>query len=194
MAVTRADGRSLAGRRLAAYLLDWLAGLVGGWLLVLFAGVILLLASDLDRRDPPAAALYAALIVLSAWLPLWLIASALAWSCWGATPGMLALGIAVVKQDGTAPGVFRAAWRALALLLFSLPLLISPLLLAAAASYGGTGPPVAAAPLALLVILSAAACGTAFVSANGRAWHDRVSGTRIVRVTERRTNSQAERV
>jgi len=171
----------VAARRLAAYILDWVVGLIAGWLLVLAAAGILLAASDLDRRDPPNGALYAAILVLAAWLPVWLLYTALAWSWRGATAGMAALGIAVVDGSGAAPSPLRAAARALLLAIFSLPLLVSPILIGIAAALASPGPVYVWLPLLVLILLSACACSSAFAAAEGRAWHDRASGTRVVR-------------
>ena len=169
----------MAGRRLAAYILDWLVGLLLGWLLVVVAAGILLAASDLDRHDPPNSALYAAMIVLTAWLPVWLLYTAFAWSWRGATAGMAVLGIAVTDTSGALLGPIRAGWRALLLALFSLPLLLSPILVGIAAALGSPGPVYIWLPVLVLILLSAAACFSGFASAEGRAWHDRVSGTRV---------------
>jgi uncharacterized RDD family membrane protein YckC len=175
----------VAGRRLAAYVLDWLVSLIAGWLLVLAAAGILLAATGLDRHDPPNPALAAALIIVTAWLPGWLLYTAFAWSWRGATLGMAVAGIAVVSRAGGLASPWRACWRALLLAILSLPLLLSPLLAGAALALGSAGPLYLWLPVVALVALSAAACLSAFTTADQRAWHDRASGTRVVRAERR---------
>jgi len=174
---------SVALRRLSAYVLDWVVSLIAGWLLVIAAAAVLLVATDLDRHDPSDSALYAALALLSLWPPLWFIYTSLAWARWGATLGMLVLGLAVVARDGALPSISRAVLRTLLLTVLSLPLLVRPALLAAATAFRATGPIVVAVPVASIILLSVAACGSAFLTSGGRAWHDRLSGTLVTRIS-----------
>ena len=174
--------KRLGGRRLAAYLLDWLLSIIVGGLLLLLAGLILLGASDLDRRDPPNIAIYAAILIITSWLPLWLLLTTVVWSRLGASPGMAVMGIGVVDQQRNRPGAWRACWRAIALTVSSLPLLLAPMLIALAASLGTVGPLYIFLPVLVLVILSLAACAAGLVRKDGRAAHDWASGTSVVRV------------
>lgn len=154
--------------------------ILAAWALVIAAAVLLLVASDVDRHDPPDWSLYLALFLLLAWLPAWYVYTALCWAFWGATAGMRCLAICVVDRDGSLPGVARSALRATALVLFTAPAVLGPILAAAAVSLRTAGPWYVALPILLTVCASAAACASPLFARDGRAWHDRLSGTYVI--------------
>lgn len=168
---------------MSAYLLDWVVCVTTALALLLLSGTLLLLASDLDRHDPPDWSLYVSVLVLSSWPPAWYLYTALSWALGGATLGMRCMGLNVVDRAGQLPGVARSALRAAVLALLSAPLLFSPLLVAAAVALRLSGPPYVSVPVTLLVLGSAAACASGVWSSDGRAVHDRLSGTWVVRAS-----------
>jgi uncharacterized RDD family membrane protein YckC len=168
---------AIPARRLSAYLIDWFIGILAGVGLLTLAAAVLLAASDLDRRDPPDWSIDAALVLMSLWLPCWFLYVSLAWASRSKTVGMSLAGIRVVTCDGVAPGVWRALWRALLLALFSGPILLAPLGLALAFSLGTAGPLPVASAIVLAIMASAAALLSSVIDGDGRAWHDRLSGT-----------------
>lgn len=168
------------GRRVSAYLLDWLVSLVAAAMAVALAAGLLLCTSDLDRRDPPDWSLYVAMIVVSLWLPAWFLYTTLAWSAAGRTLGMAMTGVSVVAARGAAAGILRAAGRTILLALLSAPLLLSPALLAIFASLGTVEPLWLSIPLACSVAGSTLACASPFLASDRVAWHDRITGTRVV--------------
>ncbi|HTE86585.1 MAG TPA: RDD family protein, partial [Dehalococcoidia bacterium] len=108
-------------RRFAAYLLDWLLGGAVCVMLVTIAAAVLLRSSDLNRRDPSSLSLYAAIAIVSLWVPAWMLYAALAWTWFGATAGMALAGVRVVSQSGLSPGVWHSAARAFWLMLLTGP-------------------------------------------------------------------------
>jgi uncharacterized RDD family membrane protein YckC len=95
--------------RLAAYVID--AFLVGVSYSVLTAGVVwiiqLVLAEDVDPSDPGT---IASSILLTVWYFLYF---AVPWAISGRTPGMLVLGVRVVRRDGSVLDAGHAFLRAL---------------------------------------------------------------------------------
>jgi len=165
--------------------LDWLAALSLGFLLVGAVIALLLITSNLDRRDPPDWSLYLSLGTLLAWVPIWYAATCLCWFLRGATIGMLSTGLCVVSLDGNLPGIRRSALRALALAALTGPAATAPLLASAALSLGTVGPIFIAGPLICLVLLSMAACGSVGLRPDRRGWHDLISGTQLIRTPKR---------
>jgi RDD family len=167
---------SLLARRLSAYLIDWFVAILIEAGLVLIAAVLLLASSDLNRRDPPAWSIDAALALMSLWLPCWLLYHALSLSMHRATLGMSLSAIRIAPR----PGVWRAFLRALLLCAFSFPLLAAPLLVALVVSLGTAGPWYVALASVILVLGSLAACASPVFSIQGASWLDRLTGTCIV--------------
>ncbi|MGI8552773.1 MAG: RDD family protein [Dehalococcoidia bacterium] len=182
---------AFAFRRLAALLLDWIVGALAGLILLVFATTILLIASDLNRHELPAGPVFVAVIVISTWVPVWFLYRAIAVSCSGATLGLAALELAVVDSTGRPPGPWRSAFRVFLLDLFSLPLLLSPFLVIGAKSFDSFGPPYASIPLLSIVSLSTIACASALIRNGADTWHDRLTGTRVVRSEEKAAGSPA---
>jgi uncharacterized RDD family membrane protein YckC len=152
-----------------------LATLVGA------ATVLLLIATNLDRRDPPDWALYVTASILLSWMPVWYIYTCLSWTHTGRTIGMRWARIRIVDGRGSPLGLPRAALRASALALLSAPLLLSPLAVFWAARLRlGPGSWLAGVLLAL-GLLSAAACLPPFFGFHRGAWHDLLAGSRVVR-------------
>jgi uncharacterized RDD family membrane protein YckC len=104
--------------RLVAYVID--AVLVGALYSVITAGVVwivqLVVAEDVD---PSEFGSLASSLLLTGWSFLYF---AVPWAVSGRTPGMLLLGLRVVRRDGSRLGAGHAFLRALALPLSFLPL------------------------------------------------------------------------
>jgi RDD family len=172
----------LPARRLAAFLLDWAFSLVVLAALIFVAVLTLLLSSSLDRRDPSTAFLYVAGAIVSFFLPLWFVYASLSCSWIGGTAGMSLAGVRVIAPNKSAPAVWRSTFRVALLVLLTAPALTAPVLVAIAASLGSVGPPALWIPIAVAVCLSLVACISPFMNATGRAWHDHISGTMVIRV------------
>lgn len=168
------------GRRTAAYILDWLASIALGCLLILAAASVLLLASNLDRREISSRAVYGALVILTVWPPLWVTYTAVSWSWCGATLGMSEFHIAVIDHTGSSPSLLRAIWRTLVLAFFSAPLLAGPLLVITLAAVGRVGPLYPYLVAFAFVVLASFGFGVGFLSPDGSTLLDRISGTRVV--------------
>ena len=173
---------AILARRLSAYLIDWFISVLAGTALLSIVAVVLLVTSDLNRRDAPDWSIDAALALMSLWLPCWFLYASLAWGLRCKTIGMSLAGIRVTTWAGLKPGVWRAFCRALLMALFSAPILLAPLAVALAFSLGTTGPIALVLPLALAILVSAAALLSPAFSLDGRAWHDRISGTCVQEV------------
>jgi hypothetical protein len=155
-------------------------GLAAGAVLWLASAGLLLATSNLDRRDPASWSLYAAMLIVALWPPGWLLYTSVAWGWFGATAGMRMAGIRLTTRGGVLPGTWHSAGRAVLLAAISAPLLLCPLLIGLTVSLGTPGPVIVAAPVVGLVLISAAGCLSPLYSPIGEAWHDRLSGTRVV--------------
>lgn len=173
------------GRRTAAYILDWLASAALGCLLIFITASVLLLASNLNRREIPSRAVYGALAILAIWPPLWVTYTSLSWYWRGATVGMSKFHIAVVDCAGSSPGLVRAIWRTVALAFFSAPLLLAPVLAITVAAVGRVGPLYPYLAGFAYVVLAAFGFGVGVLSPDGRTLLDRISGTWVVCRPER---------
>lgn len=169
------------GSRLAAYLLDWLVAFILVCVFVSAAGLLLLVASDMGRSDPPDRALYAALLVAALVVPVWALVTLLGWSWHGQSVGKLAMNLRVVKRGGTAPGLGRALVRLAVYAAENLMLLLAPLGWVAAwwlRSRGLPLPLLLAPPAALILPLVSLAL--LLTDREHRALHDRLAGTWVV--------------
>ncbi len=169
------------GSRLAAYLLDSLVAFIISCLCAASAGLLLLINSDMGRKDPSERAIYAALIVASLAAPIWLVMTLHGWTAHGRTIGKLAMNLRIVDGRGRNPSLARALPRMVVYLLESLPLAgVAPV---AALAYLLQTPVVprvlVATGLALLVPLISVAL--ALGHPRRRALHDIVAGTLVVR-------------
>ena len=164
--------------RIAAYALDWLVTFILACLFLSAAGLLLLVATDMGRRDAPDGAIYAALIVASLVVPVWLVVTLAGWAWSGRTVGKLAMNLRVVDRDGRPPGWPRAAVRLVVYLLESLPLAV--LAPAVAAGVLLRARPLGAYLLvggAALLLLPLVSLVLALRDGAHRALHDRVAGT-----------------
>lgn len=169
------------GSRLAAYLLDWLVTFILACVFVSAAGLLLLVASDMGRTDPPDRVLYAALLVAAMVVPVWVLVTLLGWSWHGQSVGKLAMNLRIVDRGGAAPGLGRALVRLAVYTVENLLLLLAPLGGAAAwwlRSRGLPPPLLLAPPAALLVPFVSVAL--LLVDREHRALHDRLAGTWVV--------------
>ena len=171
------------GRRLAAYVLDWLVTFILGCLLTAAAGMILLRSTDGGRRDASDRAIYASVIIAGLVVPVWLVMTVAGWAWWGRTLGKLAMSIRVVDHRGRPPGIARALVRMMIFMIENLPPAVAL--------------PVAGMALALRPDLTVpqfqflTACGAALVAPlvslalmlrdpSRRALHDLLAGTTVV--------------
>lgn len=169
------------GRRVGAYVLDWLVGFILTCLFAAAAGLALLRASDMGGRDPSDRAIYTALVIALAVVPAW---AALTWAGWtwsGQSVGKVAMNLRIVGPAGRSPGPGRAVVRLIvymaenALLVALLPMLAVALLFRSRVPAG-----------TLIVIMAAALIIPAFSAVlalrgpTHRALHDRVAGTTVI--------------
>jgi uncharacterized RDD family membrane protein YckC len=170
--------------RLAAFFLDWAVGLGLAGVFALAAWLWLLLASANGNRQPADGALYGAIVIATAWLPLWAVYTLLSWTRHGQTPGLAAMELRVAERSGRPPGPGRALVRLAVLsigaaLLVLLPPLVVGLI---AAAWQHTLPlllALAGVTLALLAVIDPLWC---VARADRRALHDVAAGTYVLRV------------
>ena len=174
-----------AAARLAAYLIDLLmaAGVALGCLLA--AWLWLLATSDGGTRQPSDGAIYVALALFAAWLPLWGAIMLLCWSRRGQSPGLAAMTLRLVGRGDTPPSPLRALLRLIVVGAATGIGLITVLLLlgAFAAAAQQTLPTVLALALLLPLALAVADPLVWLLTPERRALHDLLAGTRVVRAT-----------
>lgn len=179
---SRAPPRS--AERLAAFLVDLAVGL--GLLLVTTAlgWLWLLWRSDAGSRQPADWAIYLGLGVVTLWLPLWAAYSAICWMRSGQTPGLAVMALRVEARSGVGVGAGRSLVRVLLVAIAGSATVLTPLIavgiLAAAAQ--STLPPLALLVLMLPLAILAAEFACWWLTADRRALHDLITGTRVVRV------------
>ncbi len=169
------------GSRLAAYLLDWLVTFILVCVFISAAGLLLLVASDMGRTDPPDRALYAALLVATMVVPVWTLVTVVGWSRYGQSVGKHAMNLRVVSRSGGTPGLGRTLVRLVVYTAENLALLLAVL--------GGTAvwwlrshdlpPPLLLAPLAALA-LPVVSVALLLRDRERRALHDRLAGTWVI--------------
>lgn len=169
------------GNRLAAYLIDWLVTFILGCVFISAAGLLLLVASDMGRTDPPDRVLYAALLVAAMVVPVWTVVTLVGWSWQGQSVGKLAMNLRVVNRSGAAPGLGRALVRLLVYVVEHVALLAGPLAGAASWWLGSRELPalVLVAPAATLVV-PVVSLILLLKDRERRALHDRVAGTWVI--------------
>ena len=171
------------GRRLAAYVLDWLVTFILGCLLTAAAGMILLRSTDGGRRDASDRAIYASVIIAGLVIPVWLAMTVAGWAWWGRTLGKVAVSIRVVDRRGRPPGIARALVRMMIYIIENVPPAVA---LPVAGMALALRPDLSAPPIQLLT-----ACGAALVAPlvslalmlrdpARRALHDLLAGTIVV--------------
>ncbi|MFN8556252.1 MAG: RDD family protein [Dehalococcoidia bacterium] len=169
------------GARLGAYVLDWLVGFIVTCALLAAAGLVLLLASDMGRQDPPDRALYAALGVAGLTLPLWLALTLVGWTWRGQSIGMTAIGLRVVDWYGDPPSLPRALLRLIIYTLENAPLAaIGPIAGAALALRAQANLTQALAGLGVALLAPLVSLAIALVDRYGRAPHDLIAGTLVI--------------
>jgi uncharacterized RDD family membrane protein YckC len=169
------------GSRLVAYVLDWLVAFILVCLFTATAGLILLVASEMGRRDPSDTTIYVALAIVLAVVPVGALLTVAGWAWRGVSVGKLAMNLRVVDRRGAPPGVLRALLRFVVYLLEGLPpaLLVPAAVLAVVLH--------ARAVVVPLIVAGAVALAPPVLSAvlvlldpAHRALHDRVAGTTVV--------------
>ncbi len=179
------------GVRISAYLIDSVVLL--GFILAFFAlaGLVLLLASDLGREDPPDSAYYA-------FMSVFIGGTVIAWSAFnlvlvgwrGQTAGQYVAGLHVVSEDARplSAGRLLVRWFGLHPLLFH-PLLIPVWALFSAIAVSLTlNQAVLAITLGLVALCLVAPLAALVASAldrERRALHDRLAGTFVAYADER---------
>lgn len=169
------------GSRLAAYLLDWLVTFILTCVFISAAGLLLLVASDMGRTDPPDRALYTALLVAGMVVPVWTLVTLAGWSWHGQSVGKLAMNLRVVSRGGTTPGLGRAVVRLVVYTAEHLALVLAPLSGAAAWWLRSREVPLPLlfAPAAALV-LPVVSVALLLTDQQRRALHDRLAGTWVI--------------
>ena len=186
-AALRSRGFRCAGleARLVAFLFDSVILLAFTAVFATIALLQLLASSDFGNSDPPESSFYAAVAVIVAVIPFWLVFN-VALELWrGQTVGKYIVGIKITRSDGDAIGWGRAFWRLLLLnpLLFH-PLLIVPWALLAVYALSITVNVVVLIAIVALALLSLLAGPVALIAIladrQRRALHDRIAGTLVV--------------
>jgi uncharacterized RDD family membrane protein YckC len=172
-----------AAAQVAAYLIDLLLAGAVALICWLVAWLWLLATSNGGARQPSDQAIYVALAIGAAWLPIWGAIMLLCWSRRGQSPGLAAMALRLVASGNVPPAPLRALAR---LLLFSaatgLAIIALLLLIAAvAAAAQHTLPTLLGLALLLPLALAAADPLCWLLTPDRRALHDLIAGTRIVR-------------
>ncbi len=169
--------------RLAALALDLVVGIGFAIVFGLAALIWLLWRSDGGLRQPSDLSIYFAMLLGSAWIPVWAAYSLHCWLRDGQTPGLAAMSLAVADRRGERADVGRGLVRLIGLAIgvtLSVSALIALLALIAAAAQG-TLPARVALAGSLLVLAALAEPACCILSRRRLALHDLVSGTRVVR-------------
>lgn len=169
------------GSRLAAYLLDWLVTFILTCLFLAGAGLFLLAASDMGRRDPTDQDMVWFIAIASLSAPVWLALTLGGWAWYGRSVGKLAMNLRIVTSAGNRPGFLRAAVRVLVYTVESAPLAAA--IPAAAAAWMLRG------HLPFSIVLAAIGGSLLLPLLSGvllqrdryhRSLHDLLSGTRVI--------------
>lgn len=170
--------------RFAALMLDLAAGAGLAILSMTVVLIWLLWQSDSGRRQPSDLAIYLALFLGSAWLPIWASFSVICWTRNGQTPGLAAMSLMVADERGRLPGVGRALARIVGVAAGVCLLLLAPLaaVALAAAAAQGTLPVAVAVGGTVLVLVAAVEPACCVLSRRRAALHDFATGTRVIRV------------
>jgi uncharacterized RDD family membrane protein YckC len=171
--------------RLVAFMFDTIILLAFLAIFAIVAMFQLLARSSFGDADPPDSAYYAALGIIAAVVPFWLVFNLWLQSWRGQTVGKYIVGIRIARDDGGQPGVVRTFAR----LLLLDPVLFHPLLAipwALLVVYGtmltsNTMVLVATLTVLLLSVIAAPVALAAILSdGRRRALHDRIAGTLVV--------------
>ena len=181
---SRDSGAGLEAR-LVAFIFDTIILLAFLAVFAIIAMFQLLARSSFGDADPPDSAYYAALGIIAAVVPFWLLFNVWLQSWRGQTVGKYIVGIRIARDDGGRPGVVRTFAR----LLLLDPVLFHPLLAvpwALLVVYGtmltsNTLVLVATMTVLLLSVIAAPVTLAAILSdGRRRALHDRIVGTLVV--------------
>jgi uncharacterized RDD family membrane protein YckC len=178
------DGAGLEAR-VAAFIFDTIILLAFLAVFAIVAMLQLLARSSFGDADPPDSAYYAALGIIAAVVPFWLIFNAWLQAWRGQTVGKYIVGIRIARDDGGRPGVVRTFARLLLLdpVLFH-PLLAVPwaLLVVYGTMLTSNALVLVATLTVLLLSVIAAPVALAAILSDGRrrALHDRIAGTLVV--------------
>lgn len=169
------------GSRLAAYLLDWLVTFILGCLFTAAAGLLLLIASDMGRRDPSDRAFYAAPILASFVVPAWSVITLAGWARWGRSVGKLALNLRVVDRRGAVPGMRRALVRLVVYIMENLPAAaLAPAVAAALLLRSHPLLPPLLAALGVALVAPLLSVALVLRDRSHRALHDLAAGTLVI--------------
>lgn len=169
------------GARLIAFLLDWLVTFILVCLFTASAGLVLLIASDMGREDPPDRALYAALLIASLVVPVWAVLTLTGWVWHGRSAGKLAMNLQVVDSSGRPPGIPRAAARLVVYMLENAPIaMVAPVVLGMTLLRAHAVVPQALAALAAALVLPVISAALALRDPRHRTLHDLAAGTLVV--------------
>ena len=181
---TRSNGAGLEAR-LVAFIFDTVILLAFLALFAIVAMFQLLARSSFGDADAPDSAYYAALGIIAAVVPFWLLFNVWLLSWRGQTVGKYIVGIRIARHDGARLGFLRAFARMLLLdpVLFH-PLLAVPwaLLVIYGTMLTSNTLVLVATMTVLLLSIVAAPIALAAILADGRrrALHDRIVGTLVV--------------
>lgn len=171
--------------RLIAFIFDTIILLAFLAVFGIVAMFQLLARSSFGDADPPDSAYYAALGIIAAVVPFWLLFNVWLQSWRGQTVGKYIVGIRIARDDGGRPGIVRTFARMLLLD----PVLFHPLLAvpwALLVVYGtmltsNTLVLVGTLTVLLLSVIAAPVALAAILSdGRRRALHDRIAGTLVV--------------
>lgn len=171
--------------RLVAFIFDTVILVAFLALFGMIAMFQLLVRSNFGDSDPPNAAFYAAIGIVAAVIPFWVLFNVWLLSWRGQTVGKYIVGIRIARSDGGRLGSFRALLRMFLLnpLLFH-PALVIPWTLLVVLSTQQTRNAVVLFTTATVLVLSVLATPVALVTVlsdrKRRALHDRIVDTLVV--------------
>lgn len=168
-------------RRLAAQFLDWLVLFILACVLFAAAGLLLLLSSDMGRRDLDERAIYAALIITSLIVPVGFVVTLTGYTWHGRSAGKLAMSLRVTGPDGAPPGIARALVRLLIYLVEIAPLVGALPVAAFVLIVGPRDVPIQALAIGIaLLLVPVISLVVMLRDHRRRALHDTVAGTSVV--------------
>lgn len=169
------------GRRIGAYLIDWIVAFILSCLFAISAGLVLLASSDMGRSDPPDRAIYTALIVAALVVPTWFMITLVGWALRGRSVGKLAMSLRIVNGAGARPGLGRSVVRLLVYVVENAPLVaLAPAAALAAVLHSGALLPAVLSALAAALVIPLVSVALALRDRRHRALHDLLAGTMVV--------------
>jgi uncharacterized RDD family membrane protein YckC len=172
------------GARAVAFVMDSIVLFAFTMLFLTLAGLVIFISSDFGEENPSDSAFTGLVLVLLATIPSWLLLNFLLVLKRGQTLGHYVMGLRVLTEESTPPNARRvlASWLMLHPLLFH-PIFSGLWVLVGFYLIDGGLLLLCCLALALLSLLApVAALLFALIDPEHRALHDRLAGTKVVRL------------